>query len=212
MSYSCRRLHRVHDVFLHKVCVDGDRGGRSSSRRADHRGAWIDGVPNIEIDAHHQTGISSVTPYCDDIPGATTSSYTVTPADLGLKLRANVTASNGLGSNQTASSMSAAAVAERPAPQSPLDQTSVRTLTPPLKVNDISGTVSYEFHVAQSQSFSFINRSSGWRPNTNTYTIDPLIPEGSTYYWRARTHQNGHTSAWSTARKFTANTKRYGVR
>jgi len=44
-SYSCRRLDRVRDVFLHKVCVDGDRGGRSSSRRADHRGAWIDGIP-----------------------------------------------------------------------------------------------------------------------------------------------------------------------
>jgi hypothetical protein len=43
-SYSCRRLDRVRDVFLHKVCVDGDRGGRSSSRRTDHRGAWIDGI------------------------------------------------------------------------------------------------------------------------------------------------------------------------
>jgi len=88
---------------------------------------------------------------------------------------------------------------------SPANGSYVNTLTPTITWNAVPGdAMSYQLQVDNQSDFSSPNTNAYWITQ-NSYTTVTLT-EGTTYYWRVRSHQDTATSAWSPVWHFTPDT------
>ena len=99
---------------------------------------------------------------------------------------------------------------------SPADGAVVPTVTPVLKANSTEPTfgAGYEFQIADDANFTTNVRTSGYLPNTNTFTVAPgWLKDGRTYHWRVRGRQdNGEFGPWSTSpRSFSIRIPKLGI-
>lgn len=164
-----------------------------------------------QVTAHYAAG---GTP-CSTISGQTSSSYLLTSADLTQSVRAKVTATSG-GASTTAASGATTPVVQASglSLDTPRDEATVRTTSPPLSMVAVSSATDYEFELASDTNFTNGLHNSGWLASTPTYPVPAAwrLTDGKTYHWHARVRDSaGVVSPWTSARSFTVRLQLLGI-
>jgi hypothetical protein len=87
---------------------------------------------------------------------------------------------------------------------SPLNAALLRTGTPRLTWNSVSGATGYRIQVAANPSFTTALRAAD--PTGTSYAVSPALPDGL-YYWRVRALNSDGLGPWSSPRQFTVQTQ-----
>jgi RHS repeat-associated protein len=167
-------------------------------------------------DIQNEFNAGRTTPNITPITGATSTNYTLTSADEGASMRAQLTAQNANGATTAYSLQTVPLGSNPPTLDLPLDGAASHTPDPVLSVEPVQGqqSVSYGFQVAADKGFTDIVADSGWLPSTTTWTVPTTanLADGHTYYWHADALYNGVPTSWSSARTFRVLIKRLGTR
>jgi RHS repeat-associated protein len=148
-----------------------------------------------------------------NVAGATSASYgTLAAADVGSRLRVNVTATNSIGA-ATAASLADSVGETGPTLGSPSAGATVHTLQPILSATSSLGpSTDFAFEVATDPQFTNVVAASGWLTTTSSYTIPAsILVNGASYYWRAEARSPTVTSTWSSSQSFTVQEKLLGA-
>ncbi len=94
----------------------------------------------------------------------------------------------------------------------PIGGATIYTTSPTLNwylSSSVSGTVTYDLQYGTDNTFTTTTTVSGL--SSTNYTIAGPLTAGSTYYWRVRSHNDGNTSAYSTAESFVIDNSQGGA-
>lgn len=115
----------------------------------------------------------------------------------------------GGGGNRTVPTSPGSATISAPVPETPINDTQLDTLRPTLTVRNAtsseSGSKTYDFQLSASSDFAttLVTQTGLAEGNgTTSYTPASDLPASTRVYWRARAHQAGSSSPWSTTAQF----------
>jgi hypothetical protein len=138
----------------------------------------------------------------------TASNWTVAPvlnADTSYfwRVRARLGCS-GFGAWSSVSSFTTRSCLNFAAPtlNTPADGATGVGLVPALDWTDVTGAPRYEVQVATDAAFTSVVRSNTTL-TASTWTVSPVLPGSTTYYWRARAAETCGAGAYSAPRSFT---------